>query len=72
MASARLRGGQPHFVAAGIDPDRRPAPDIDAIPVDWIELDGRPVGVTLAERWADLRATWARTTFFLFDPESWR
>jgi hypothetical protein len=28
--------------------------------------------VTPAERWADLRATWARTTFFLFDPESWR
>ncbi len=26
----------------------------------------------LAERWASIREGWAITTFFLFDPESWR
>jgi hypothetical protein len=25
-----------------------------------------------AERWHHIRAGWAQTTFFLFDPQSWR
>ena len=25
-----------------------------------------------SERWARLRELWAQTTFYLFDPESWR
>lgn len=39
---------------------------------DWIELVGRPFGQRLAAGWAELRETWSQTTFFLFDPESWR
>lgn len=32
----------------------------------------RPLREVAAERWADLREQWAMTTFYLFDPESWR
>ncbi len=27
---------------------------------------------TWAERWHHIRAGWSQTTFFLFDPQSWR
>lgn len=27
---------------------------------------------TVAERWQDAQRIWAQTTFYLFDPESWR
>ena len=37
-----------------------------------IDLVGRPPGAILAERWARIRETWAQTTFYLFDPDSWR
>jgi hypothetical protein len=48
-----------------------------ATPPTWldrqpVELLGRPLGQRLAERWDDLRETWSQTTFFLFNPESWR
>ena len=36
------------------------------------ELIGRPLEQVLAERMAALRTTFAQTTFFLFDPNSWR
>lgn len=37
----------------------------------------RPVPVapprpTLAERWEDAQRVWRQTTFYLFDPDSWR
>ncbi len=35
-------------------------------------MDDRPLGERLVERWAIVREQWAITTFFLFDPESWR
>ena len=37
-----------------------------------VELVGRPFGERLAARLDDLLETWSQTTFFLFDPESWR
>lgn len=36
------------------------------------ELIGRPLEQVLAERMAALRTRFAQTTFFLFDPNSWR
>jgi hypothetical protein len=37
-----------------------------------VDLVGRPPGAILAERWASIRETWAQTTFYLFDANSWR
>lgn len=34
--------------------------------------DGAVPRPTMAERWADAQRIWAQTTFYLFDPESWR
>ena len=50
---------------AAIDPER----DEDQ---ETVDLVGRPLDVVLAERWVIFRESWAQTTFFLFDPESWR
>jgi len=80
-ASARLHGGAPRFVAAGIDAARAvEATDAEAAAQerfgiahdDWVELVGRPLDERLAAWFADLRETWSQATFFLFDPESWR
>jgi hypothetical protein len=38
----------------------------------WVELVGRPLGERWAARWDGLCEAWSQTTFFLFDPESWR
>jgi hypothetical protein len=32
----------------------------------------RPLREVVGERWADFREQWAMTTFYLFDPDSWR
>jgi hypothetical protein len=79
-ANARLQGGSPRFVAAGGSRSgetfggRRvaalPRSEIDERIL--VELVGQPLGERLASRWADLREAWAQTTFYLFDPESWR
>jgi hypothetical protein len=37
-----------------------------------IDLVGRPLDAGHPERWTRLRAAWAQTTFYLFDPEGWR
>ena len=79
VANARLRGGSPRFVGTGGSGSREAAGGGGVTPTrddvrgdDRIELVGRPFGEHLASRWDDLREAWAQTTFFLFDPESWR
>jgi hypothetical protein len=37
-----------------------------------VDLVGRPLAAIIAERWARFREAWGQTTFFLFDPDSWR
>ncbi|HUP54452.1 MAG TPA: hypothetical protein VM408_03005 [Methylomirabilota bacterium] len=37
-----------------------------------VELVGRPLGSSVAERMARVREAWAQMTFYLFDAESWR
>ena len=78
-ASARLQGGSPRFVAGGESVSRKTA-GVGAVTAmlrdledrGWIDPAGRPFGERLADRWIDLREAWSQTTFFLFNPESWR
>lgn len=37
-----------------------------------VDLVGRPLGEIVAERWMRIREAFSQTTFFLFDPDSWR
>ncbi len=37
-----------------------------------IDLVDHTVGDPMAERWARIREAWKQTTFYLFDPQSWR
>jgi len=46
---------------------REPTPEPESV-----DLVGRPLGAIVAERWVRIREAWAQTTFFLFDPDSWR
>ena len=49
--------------------DRSPDPS----PVATVEeLAGRPFGEAALEWWTSFREQVAMTTFYLFDPESWR
>lgn len=76
--SVRLRGGATRFVpgagsAFGIADGASPAESVaDGPPLDELRAPPRPIGRRLSERLGDLRETWAQTTFYLFDPESWR
>jgi hypothetical protein len=69
--NARIERAGVHLAATS-----RPAPDVAADRRDdaqeTVDLVGRPIEEVLAERWAMIRESWAQTTFFLFDPESWR
>ena len=51
------------------DQERLPVPAIDA---RLEELAGQRFGEDLLERWAAFREQVTMTTFYLFDPESWR
>jgi hypothetical protein len=57
----------------GFDVDGRVAPSIVEIaPPTPIDLVGQSLEDRIAARIDRIRATWSQTTFFLFDPESWR
>jgi hypothetical protein len=68
--SARIDRGVLHRPRPWTD-DRESGtpPPAEVAPVDLV---GRPIDVILAERWEAIRERWAQTTFFLFDPDSWR
>jgi hypothetical protein len=51
-------------------PDR--AAEDPILEPEAIDLVGRPLAAIVAERWARIREAWAQTTFYLFDPDSWR
>ncbi len=40
--------------------------------VEAVLTEPRPLDVRLSEGLAQAREAWAQTTFFLFDPNSWR
>jgi hypothetical protein len=69
---ARVERVHPHVArSAGASQPTREVADPMSEP-DAVDLVGRPLGALVAERWARIREAWAQTTFFLFDPESWR
>ena len=49
-----------------------PPPDVLVIDADDGASGGTAAGRRLRERLAAARAQWAITTFYLFDPNSWR
>lgn len=70
--TARIVRADPHL--AGWTAPTSPDPwfaEPEVAP-EAIDLVGRPAGADIAERWARLKETWAQTTFYLFDAESWR
>jgi hypothetical protein len=70
-ATARIEHAQPH--RASIDREAEPTADATLmIDVESVEIAGRPLGERWHAWWTEVRATWEQTTFFLFDPESWR
>ena len=84
-ASATLRGGNLRFASWGTGTDPAgpagPAATVPAVvettmvPADAaapIDLVGRPLDQRLGDWLASLGETWSQTTFFLFDPDSWR
>jgi len=70
--TARIERVHPHVARwTGANLADRAAADPILEP-EAVELVGRPLGAIVAERWARFREAWAQTTFFLFDPDSWR
>lgn len=66
---ARLRRGHATWYRSAVLPDKRTEADQTVTTEDLV---GRPLEVLLGERWEEIRRVWAQTTFYLFDPESWR
>ena len=87
-ASATLRGGNLRFASwgtgtgpagpAATEAARPAATEAARAPADAaaagapIDLVGRPLDQRLGDWLASLGETWSQTTFFLFDPDSWR
>lgn len=76
-ASATLRGGNLRLANWGAGAGPVGPADVAAVsaPADVatpIELVGRPFDQRLGDWLASLGETWSQTTFFLFDPDSWR
>jgi len=74
---ARIERARPRFVVAGPGfdgPSRAPSGVAESALADHrpVELVGVPLDERLAQWLAGVRETWSQTTFFLFDPESWR
>lgn len=78
VVRARIVGAEPH--RARRSPARDPGgtsvarADHGGGDVDQEVLDvvGRPFGQVIGERWGRAREIWSQTTFYLFDPDSWR
>jgi hypothetical protein len=68
VARPRMRAGAVVATARSL-PSPGPATTFDPEAEDVV---GRPLDVAWRERWDDIRRLWAQTTFYLFDPESWR
>lgn len=75
-ASARLQGAAPHFAGASERPTEQAKNDAISVEstsaADQIELAGRPLDAVIGDWLASVGEAWSQTTFYLFDPDSWR
>ncbi|MEX2183863.1 MAG: hypothetical protein WEC14_05410 [Chloroflexota bacterium] len=71
-ASCRIQTVAPRAVRRSRAPAPAPMIGGDAIDLPVEDLIGRPLDEIIADRWASISESWSQTTFFLFDPESWR
>jgi len=73
VATERIMEARPRFVGTDLG---RPGRDALADGADWTvaseATESRPLDEQLRQALEDLREAWAQTTFFLFDPNSWR
>jgi hypothetical protein len=70
--TARVERVHPHVArwTGASRPDRAALDPI--LEPEAVDLVGRPLAAIFVERWTRIREAWAQTTFFLFDPDSWR
>ena len=71
-AVARLGRVDVHVARPTTDPYDRLEQSVDALEPSVEDLAGQPFEAQVADFLATIREQWAMTTFFLFDPESWR
>jgi len=71
-ATCRIESVAPRAVRRLRTPALTALPDPSPTDVPIEDLTGRPLDEVIADRWASISESWAQTTFFLFDPESWR
>jgi hypothetical protein len=73
VATERIIRARPRFVGTDLGWSGRDALTEGA---EWVAgtepIDARPPDQWIQDALADLREAWAQTTFFLFDPNSWR
>ena len=73
VATERIIQARPRFVGTDLGRSGRDAVTEGA---GWVApsevVDTRPLDERLQDALAELREVWAQTTFFLFDPNSWR
>lgn len=65
--TARIDRVQPHLAA-----HERPRPMADRHAQDELVPEAIDLQRPTSDRWERIRERWAQTTFYLFDPESWR
>jgi len=72
-ATARFHGAAVHAGSTLAPGDDAPGPD-ELAPTSLGELPGDEIAPAdpLEDRIHYVRQAWAQTTFFLFDPQSWR
>ena len=74
-ATLRLHGATPRLATVGRRATREIEPRVSTETPgdsDRGELPGNPEDGPVADWLVSARETWAQTTFFLFDPNSWR
>lgn len=73
MAFARIDGGRVRLLGSlGVPRDGDDWGSLEDLSSLGVALRSRPLGEVVRERLDDAREQWAITTFFLFDPNSWR
>ena len=70
--SAIIRDARPRRRGSTVSSGAHVATTWSTSEAETLDLDGRPLDDVVAGWWSDLTVNLSQTTFFLFDPESWR